>query len=175
MDNLEMVEPGKLSERNAGEENKSSQYKILGFILDLDTKEDVLTHMADYLYSQGFVCQDYGAAVLDREKEFPTGLPTTPVCIAIPHCDMRYVLHGSIAAAKLNHPVVFKNMGAPAEDLNVDLILLLAVPQDDEQVLIIQRIMEVVQSQEALMNLMNSKTDQELVRILDGYINYQPV
>lgn len=146
-------------------------YEIFGFILDGIYKEDILLYLAKELQMRGLVGEEYGAAVLEREKEYPTGLPTEPVCVAIPHSDKQYVLRSGVAVAKLRNSVVFKNMGAPEEDLDVKLIFLLAVPKDEDKVPMIQAVVEVVQDQEVLLSLLQAETEKELVEIVQKYCN----
>lgn len=146
-------------------------YELFGFILDGVCKEDILLHLAKELQGYGLVGEEYGAAVLEREKEFPTGLPTEPICVAIPHSDKQYVLRSGVAIAKLKNPVVFKNMGAPEEDLEVKLIFLLAVPRDEEKVPMIQSVVELVQDQEVLIRLLQAETEKELVETVQRYSN----
>ena len=60
--------------------------KSLVFIdVAFDTAEQVIRFGADELYKTGYVKESYGASVAERERDFPTGLPTEPYGIAIPH------------------------------------------------------------------------------------------
>ena len=149
-------------------------FEIFGFFLESASKEDTLLKIAQELYLRGIVCAEYGSMVLEREMKYPTGLPTTPVSVAIPHSDKIYAFHSAVAIVRLNKPIVFQNMGAPEEELFVELIFLLAIPQDEDQVLMIQTIMEVVQNQETLIRLMHAETEQELAIILQDYCMQQP-
>ncbi len=44
--------------------------------LSATDKESVLSQMSDVLFQNGFVKSTFKDAVIDREKEFATGLPT---------------------------------------------------------------------------------------------------
>ena len=146
-------------------------YELFGFILDLDSKEEILRYLANQLYLRGIVVAEYGDAVLAREKEFPTGLPTEPIAVAIPHSDRMYVHRSAITVAKLNQQVIFNNMGAPEEELQVNLIFLLAVPKGGEIVFMIQSLVELFQDGNVLTRLINSKSEHELVEIVKKSIN----
>ena len=78
--------------------------------VEASTKEEVIYLLADALERQGFVKDTYKDAILAREKEYPTGLPSTSPVVAIPHADNNLVNTTSIAVAALKSPVKFHNM-----------------------------------------------------------------
>ena len=68
--------------------------------VEASTKEEVISLLADALEKQGFVKDTYKDAILAREKEYPTGLPSTSPMVAIPHADNNHVNTTSIAVAE---------------------------------------------------------------------------
>jgi PTS system galactitol-specific IIA component len=84
---------------------------------DIVEKDNILALMANRLIDKGYTKQSYLQAVLNREKEYPTGLPTNGVGVAIPHADTKYVLKPGIAVATLKSPVKFNVMGNPKRKL----------------------------------------------------------
>ena len=82
----------------------------------------------------GFVKNSFTKAVLDREIVFPTGLPTQPYGIAIPHTDSEHVNQGALAVGILNFPVVFQEMGDLDSSVDVSIVSMLAI--DDPQLVI---------------------------------------
>lgn len=151
------------------ESGKNESFEIIGFILDGLNTDDTLIQISHELSLRGIVCDGYGSKVLERERDYPTGLPTNPVCVAIPHSDKIYAYRSAIGVARVINPVKFRNMGSPNEELLVELIFLLAVPQDEDQILMIQTIMEIVQNQNALVDLMHANTEQELALIFQKH------
>jgi len=102
--------------------------------LDVKTFEEVITIMADRLHQGGAVCKEYAAYTIAREKVHPTGLPTKPFCIAFPHADADGVNQSALSVATLKSPVVFMNMGDPEEELDVELVIMLANKNPEEQI-----------------------------------------
>ncbi len=94
--------------------------------------ESIINLLAAKLYRAGAVGPGYAAATIAREKEHPTGLPTKPFCIAIPHADANGVLRSALAVATLKQPVTFRNMADPDEELAVEVVLLLANNSPEE-------------------------------------------
>lgn len=59
---------------------------------------------------------------------FPTGLPTEPIGIAIPHTDAERVNRGASAVGVLPQPVVFTEMGCDDDSfVDVYAIVVLAI------------------------------------------------
>ncbi len=98
---------------------------------DADATMELLGEM---LCRSGATEPRYTAAVIAREAEHPTGLPTKPFPIAIPHAGTDGVLRSAIAVACLRSPVGFRNMGDPDEELMVEMVLMLATASAEEQV-----------------------------------------
>ena len=94
------------------------------------TRERVIETLGEILYKAGFVRASYTKAVLEREEIFPTGLPTQPYGIAIPHTDSEHVEAGAIAIGILQYPTPFREMGG-AEDQWIDAHIVMALAIED--------------------------------------------
>ncbi len=92
------------------------------------TRDTAIATLAGLLESGGYVRETFAQAVLDREKVFPTGLPTQPVGIAIPHTDAEHVKLPALAVGVLPQPVQFEEMGSPGSIVDVSVIVVLAIP-----------------------------------------------
>ena len=96
--------------------------------------EAVIRLLADLLYEHGAVEKGYGEATVQRERQHPTGLPSKPIPIAFPHAGVEGVIHSTLAVASLRHPVFFKSMEDPDEELPVELVFMLANNSPEEQI-----------------------------------------
>ena len=108
----------------------------------------------------------YRNAVLDREKEYPTGLSLGEYCIAIPHTFAAHVNHPAIAVAKLKNPVSFTEMGSTDTDLDVSLVMMMAISNPEEQVGLLKKILRLFSDEDILKTLMASSTSSELYELL---------
>ncbi|KXO92276.1 hypothetical protein AXK56_04140 [Tsukamurella pulmonis] len=100
------------------------------------TAEDpatVIRAVGAVLNDAGTVTPDYVEAMLDRETQYPTGLATEPVAIAVPHATAGdAVLHSSIGFARLSPPVAFAEMGtSDGRTVDVGFVFALAVSPDE--------------------------------------------
>ena len=67
--------------------------------------EQIIHQLAQPLVTAELVVPDFADHVLEREATYPTGLPTEPPCVAIPHTDHKHVRHNAIAVGILPEPV----------------------------------------------------------------------
>ena len=63
--------------------------------------EQIIRQLAQPLVAAELVVPDFADHVLKREATYPTGLPTEPPCVAIPHTDHKHVRHNAIAVGIL--------------------------------------------------------------------------
>src|SRR5699024_1354796 len=99
---------------------------IIFIDLEEDSYENVLRSMGNNLHSQDLVKESFTQAIIDREAEFATGLPTSGVSVAIPHTDVEHVNRKTISVATLKDPVDFGIMGGgPDEKTPVKVVFLL--------------------------------------------------
>ncbi|WKA56618.1 PTS sugar transporter subunit IIA [Planococcus shixiaomingii] len=102
--------------------------------LEANSKEDVLRILGNRLVKAGFVKEGYIESVLSREKNFPTGLPTVPFGVAIPHTDGDMVHVSKIAFASLKKPVKFFAMGRNDELIDVKMVFYAGIKKSDRPV-----------------------------------------
>jgi PTS system galactitol-specific IIA component len=124
--------------------------------------ETVIEMLANLLQSQGWVRESYGFDTIQREMKHPTGLPTHPFCIAIPHADADGVIESSLAMAMMREPVKFKNMGDPDEELYVWIIFMLANNNPQEQVALLRQFAELFGEPDKLQELRSISTKAEI-------------
>ena len=139
--------------------------------LDFKSNSEAESFIADKLFEQGYVKQGYKDALLEREKQFPTGLPSSAPAIAIPHANADLVNKTTLAVVTLNKPVTFKNMGAVNDDINVQIIIALVIAEPHSQVEILQKVVGIVQNEKWRQKIMEAESNQELINLLQDVIN----
>jgi PTS system galactitol-specific IIA component len=103
---------------------------------------------------------------------FIRGLPTVPVGTAIPHSDKEFAISSAVAVGKLQNPVIFQNMGAPQEELDVNVIFLLAVCKGEEQVPMITAVMHIVQDVDLLEKIIIAETGKQIEEELREFCKF---
>ena len=125
--------------------------------------DESINKLAKILYEKGFVKESYIQGILEREKNFPTGLPTEGVGVAIPHTDAEHVNNPAIAIAVLEKPVAFKMMGGAIEqEVEVQILFMLAIKESKTQIELLQKLMNIFQDKKILESIQKSLTPAEI-------------
>jgi galactitol PTS system EIIA component len=122
---------------------------------------EALRQAANLLVRAGAVTDDYAEAAIAREVEYPTGLPTEPTGVALPHADSG-VLRPAISLLTLRTPVVFGEMGTGEPRVPVRLVLMLAFPPGDAHVQAIGALAEMLQQPKFVAEAMRAITPDAL-------------
>ncbi|HAE61560.1 MAG TPA: PTS sugar transporter subunit IIA [Eubacteriaceae bacterium] len=132
--------------------------------------EDVIYALCQRLVEGKAIEKEYFDAVIEREKKFPTGLPTEPYKVAIPHASGDgLVLKSSLAVAVLNKPVnVIEAGSSVGKNLKVDIVFLIAMKSADGQLDMLRRLNEIFTKKEYLEKIKNSETPKEVINILQN-------
>ncbi len=121
------------------------------------------------LVESGTTLAAFGEDACAREATFPTGLPTQPVAVAIPHADPTHVLSSGLAVGTLASPVQFAQMGTDGSiRLDVHVVFLLAIKESEKQVEMIQQLMAVIQDAAVLEGMTKAKDPAEIVGLIRG-------
>ena len=92
--------------------------------------ENVLRRFGKLAIAEGFARTGFSDALVQREKDFPTGLPMQ-IPLAIPHAYPEYIIHPGVGIALLEPPVSFCEMGNDeGKLLDVRLVVLMLVTED---------------------------------------------
>lgn len=134
------------------------------FRLDADNDIDVLEALANQAEQNGWVTPTFRAALIAREKTFPTGLPTQ-IPVAIPHADTVHVLKPGLGIAVLARPVQFGEMGGAESYVDARVAILILVRDPREQVLLLTRLIGLFQAPDWLDRLEEATDLDGLVAI----------
>lgn len=95
------------------------------------TSAAVIDALARRAVESGYATDEYGTAVLAREQEYPTGLPTE-IPIALPHV-RDGCLCSFLACATLHEPVGFWSMDGSDEPLDIRIVFMFGITDPSQQ------------------------------------------
>ncbi|MEG0783763.1 PTS sugar transporter subunit IIA, partial [Carnobacterium sp.] len=124
-----------------------------------NSEEELFAVIAERLLELGYVYSDYLTGITLRERNFPTGLITQHLNIALPHSDTEYVKKPFIYIVRLKQPVIVRQMGDNQEMLVKD-IFFLGIKEPTKQVGLLQLLITLFQEEafmEALQNVEESE------------------
>ncbi|MBB6217414.1 PTS system galactitol-specific IIA component [Anaerosolibacter carboniphilus] len=133
--------------------------------LEADNVKDALGILADNLQKYDFVKPSFKKAVQEREKKFPTGLPTMSIGVAIPHTDAEHVNIPAISIGILKKPVAFQMMGMPENTVMVEIIFMMAIRQSHAQLDMLQKLMGIIQKEDVLMKMKQCEDPAQVAAI----------
>lgn len=112
------------------------------------------------LYKAGLVSEQFGELCINREREYPTGLPTE-IPTAIPHAKDDGIVESSVCFLMLDEPVTFQRMDDDSEYIRTDMIFNLAIKDPNEHLNALQNMMAFLNDSDALQKC-RSLSDEEL-------------
>ena len=129
--------------------------------------QEAIQRLTVALAETGHVTPGFAEDVWKREQTFPTGLPTHPLAVAIPHADPDHVNKSAVCIGVLNEPVRFAQMGTDGStSLDARLIFLLAVKEREKQVEMIGQLMRLIQTGSLLEDLAQAKDSAEALALI---------
>jgi PTS system galactitol-specific IIA component len=136
----------------------------------VSSREEIIRKLGDLLYSNKYVKDTYTQAVLDREVIYPTGLQARVAGVAIPHTDTDHVISPAVAVATLQEPVIFKGMGAPDNEISVDIVMMLAIHDPNLVVKVLRNVIFILEDDQSLAALQSATSKAEIKQIIENHI-----
>lgn len=140
----------------------------LFFTFDCQDKNELLSKMSSVLIAEGFVEKSYQKAVIAREEEFPTGLPTKGISVAIPHTDSIHVKHEGLLVGVLEQPISFEVMASHHDYVDVEIVFMLAIKEPNNQVVMLQKLIALCQNESDLMMIKDGIELDKIDQLLRG-------
>ncbi|MDR0402188.1 MAG: PTS sugar transporter subunit IIA [Treponema sp.] len=134
--------------------------------LEAVTKEEALAAMCRILFSKGYVKDSFEAAILERERLYPSGLPMEGHKIAIPHTDAEHVNESVILFARLAKPVEFSSMGDPDEKIQVQLVSMFALREKKKIGFLLDVLINAYSDNDTLDAVLKAASAKEIYDIL---------
>ncbi len=122
--------------------------KLIFWDVEAVDRADLYQKIAAKLKEAGVVKESYFTALSQREEEFPTGLKTNFLPIALPHANPENVNQAFIAVVKTANDIAMKQMGTN-EDMKTKNFFFLGITAEkqDLQVKLLQRFMQLMNDQ----------------------------
>lgn len=132
--------------------------------------EDFFEKMSDILMERGYVKEGWKEAILEREKNFPTGLDCEAIAVALPHVDPQYINKAYIAVTKPKAPIVFNGM-AGTDPVSTQLIVNLGLlAHEEDQVAVLQAFLGIFMDADACKDILSQSDEAGMLSCLKGYI-----
>ncbi|XJZ28245.1 PTS sugar transporter subunit IIA [Bacillota bacterium Lsc_1132] len=137
--------------------------------LEVKSKNELFKVLSGQLIKKGYVKESFLSGLLDREKTYPTGLELKNFGCALPHTDKEHVIKPVITVALLKNPVVFKNMENPKNEVNVNLVFMLALNNSEHQIEALRQLAALIQNDSFYEKVSKIKSGDEILTIIKGF------
>lgn len=141
-------------------------------VLNLEAKDDkdAIRQLANRLFKAGYVKESFIEAIIEREANYPTGLSSGDMGVAIPHTDSIHVNKAALAIGILKEPVKFQMMGMPEKSVYVSLVFMMAIDDPNKHLEMLKTLMNIFQQHDLLTKLKNARKLEEVANIFDNVI-----
>ncbi|RAX18923.1 PTS sugar transporter subunit IIA [Actinomyces sp. Z5] len=136
--------------------------------LDWEVKdqEDFFDRISAELLRAGYIKDSFCEALAERERKYPTALPTSPEAVAIPHSDVEHIVKPFIASVRLARPIDWREMGNDDVIHPVRFIFVLGFVQEDRHVEVLQIMLQAFQDPVFMERLSEAQSPDEYYRVL---------
>lgn len=123
---------------------------------------EVLGRFGALAEQEGFARPGFSEALIQREEEYPTGLPMQ-IPLAIPHAYPEFVIQPGVGVALLDPPVSFREMGGEEDQwLSVRLVVLMLATQEIAHTSDLSAIIRIFKGTEWFDQFANAATPEAL-------------
>ena len=130
-------------------------------------KDEVLKELTQLLVDSGNVESTYINAVIDREKEYATGLRLGgEINVALAHADIIHVKKSGFSLGIMENPIEFNEMGNPEGVVPVHVIFVMAAVNPQAVMGFIERLTERVFMDDAVMQQIYTTKDESVTKDL---------
>lgn len=137
--------------------------------IDVASDKELLSVISDELLEKKVVKDGFKEAILQREKDFPTGLVVGKYAFAIPHTDAKYVNTPGVILISLKNKVKFTVMATNGVYADVKIIFLLLLKNNGSQIELLQSLMKMCTCEGMLERLESATSKENLIKTVNDY------
>lgn len=141
--------------------------RLLYFNLEADSSRELLQRLCRGMNRYGYVETPFFEEVWAREQEYPTGLVTNSVNVALPHVETEHVNKAGMAIALLKNPLKFRQMDRPEREIKVEIVFLLAIDQKANHVPLMQKLVSSFQEPDCLQQIRNADNIESIIQAFE--------
>lgn len=137
--------------------------KLIFLNVAASERNDLYQQVSDKLEKLGFVHDSFSQALIKREDEFPTGVITQYLPIALPHANPENVKKPFIAVVQTKDNIHVQQMGTnDAEKTRNFFFLGIVKETQDLQVKLLQRFMQLMNDQGFVIDFKKISTAKDM-------------
>ena len=143
---------------------KSLFNKELVFLdIEVSNTDELFKIIADNLKNKGFVNEKYHDGLINREKDFPTGLQLEDYGVSIPHTDPETVKKDFIAVVRPSFSITFSLMEDNDKNIPVDLCFFIGLKDGKKSPLVLVELISLIQNHKLILSVLNENNREKII------------
>ncbi len=143
--------------------------ELINFDIDVKNYEEAIKYNSDILIKNGFVKEGYAEMVIEREKQFSTGLISTGRGIAIPHTNPTLVNKQAVCVLIPKTPIDFIMMGTTDQIVKADVLFPLVIKDPNSQLALLRKIVEMLQNDQLIDDIYHCRDKKKIMEMLSFF------
>ncbi|MEA5026091.1 MAG: PTS sugar transporter subunit IIA [Erysipelotrichaceae bacterium] len=136
------------------------------FKCHVDDSSELYTYINQVLVDSEYVDERFLQAIQKREQDFPTGIKTAKMGIALPHVDADYIKANALLICTLDPAVEFRRMDDVKTKIDVWIAFILLIKDPHIHIDAISQLTSVWQSERILQSIYQASTKAEVMKII---------
>ncbi len=128
--------------------------------------KELYKEMSQQLQSLDYVEDDFLTALLQREKEYPTGIEGNKINLSLPHVDAIHTKQNALFIYQLTEEIPFVRMDDHQKKVGVRLVFLLLIHDLEFHVKAISELTKIWTNDDIMEGLLFVKSKEELIQLL---------
>lgn len=142
--------------------------ELVSINVEVDSEEQLFSYVAKRLKEGRYVKDSYLEGITKREEEFPTGLITKNLNIALPHSDPEHIREPFIYVVRINNDVTVKQMG-DNQEMKVKDFFFLGIKEPSGQVGVLQSLMNLFMNDDFVKEYIEAQSQEEIFNTIKKY------
>lgn len=139
--------------------------ELVNIHLSVDNQKELFQHIGEDLHKKEYVTEGYLKGITEREANFPTGLATQYLNIALPHSDPEYIKEPFIYIVRNTKPIQMLQMGDNAE-LKCNYFFFLGINDPGNQVGLLAKMMELFMDAQFVETFKAIDDDEDMYELI---------
>lgn len=139
---------------------------LINFDVNVNNYEEAIRFNSDILVKDGFVEEGYAEMVIEREKDFSTGLIATGRGIAIPHTNPTLVNKQAVCVLIPKKPIDFIMMGTTDQVVKAEVLFPLVIKDPNSQLSLLKKIVQLLQNDQLIDDIYHCRDKKKIMEML---------
>lgn len=131
--------------------------------LDIANQTELFGKMTEIFEAKNYVNEGFYDFILERERNYPTGIDLGTHTVAIPHGNPEYIKRSFISVVSLRQPIKMKKMEDADEEIDVDLFFILGLNDGTQHLQILKQVISMIQQETFVKSIKSAKTPEEVM------------